>query len=108
MTTAGKQASIFVVYPAALFHGWEVVKEHVDEERALFATKEEATRHAEARAAREGGGIVKLENWFGDIEDAWEVTAQSPARAGSTRAGNERGAARFPVPGGLRRSGAGR
>jgi hypothetical protein len=108
MTNAGKQPSIYVVYPAALFHGWEVMKEGVDDEGALFATREEALRCAEARAAREGGGIVKLENWFGDIEDAWNVPAQSPARARSTRATNDAGAARFPVLRGLRRSGMGR
>jgi hypothetical protein len=91
MTNAGKPPSIYVVYPAALFHGWEV-----------------ATRHAEARAAREGGGIVKVENWFGDIEDAWEVPAQTPHRVRSTRAGNDTGAARLSFPRGLRRTGAGR
>jgi Uncharacterized protein conserved in bacteria (DUF2188) len=72
MRKSGKQA--YVVYPAALFDGWEVVKEH-DDTPVFFDTREEATSYANARAAMDGGALVKLENWFGDTECAWEIIA---------------------------------
>jgi hypothetical protein len=64
--------SIYVVYPAALFDGWEVVKEH-DDAPVFFQTRPEAIAYAEARAAMDGRALVKVENWFGDTESVWEV-----------------------------------
>ena len=58
---------MYVVYPTALFDGWEVVKE-CDDEPVRFDTRGEAIAHAKARAAIDGGAIVRLENWYGDIE----------------------------------------
>lgn len=72
MRKAEKQ--VYVVYPAALFDGWEVVKEH-DDTPVFFGAREEATSYANARAAMDGGALVKLENWFGDTECAWEILA---------------------------------
>jgi hypothetical protein len=72
MRNAEKQPTVYVVYPAALFDGWEVVKDH-DEDPAFFDTREKATAYAKSRAVMEGGAIVKLENWFGDTESVWEV-----------------------------------
>jgi hypothetical protein len=76
MREAGKRSPVYVVYPAALFDGWEVVAEH-DDEPVSFDTREQATAYAENQAATTGGGFVKLENWFGDTEGIWEV----PSRA---------------------------
>jgi len=70
MRKSGKQ--VYVVYPAARFDGWEVVKEH-DDTPVFFGAREEATSYANARAAMDGGALVKLENWFGDTECAWEI-----------------------------------
>ena len=64
--------SVFVVYPAALFDGWEVVKE-CDDNPAFFGTREEAISYAEACAVMNGGAVVKLENWFGATDRVWEV-----------------------------------
>lgn len=66
---------MYVAYPAALFDGWEVVLNHEDDPM-FFATREEAMAYARARAAMSGGGIVKLENWFGDTEGVWDVPAR--------------------------------
>jgi hypothetical protein len=71
--------SVYVVYPAALFDGWEVVTEHGDDP-VFFDTREQAATYAEARAAMTGGGVVKLENWFGDTEGLWEVPPQTYRR----------------------------
>ena len=71
-----QQPAVYVVYPAALFDGWEVVKEHGDE-AVFFETREEATAYANARALMGGGAVVKLENWFGDTESLWEVQPQT-------------------------------
>ena len=76
MRKAREHPPVYVVYPAALFDGWEVVKED-DDEPLFFDTREAATLHAGARAARDGGAVVKLENWFGDTEDIWEVPPRS-------------------------------
>jgi hypothetical protein len=76
MRTAEKQPSVYVVYPAALFDGWEVVTEHGDDP-VFFDACEQATAYAQTRAAMEGGGVVKLENWFGDTEGIWEVLPQT-------------------------------
>src|SRR5215475_1199040 len=54
-----KRLSVYVVYPAALFDGWEVVENRDDDSSLFFDTRE--------------GAIVKLENWFGDTEQVWEV-----------------------------------
>jgi hypothetical protein len=62
-----KQPSVYVVYPAALFDGWEVVKEPSGEP-VFFDTREQATACAKALAMTERGAVVKLENWFGDTE----------------------------------------
>jgi hypothetical protein len=72
MRNAEKQPSVYVVYPAALFDGWEVVKEHSDNP-VFFDTQEKATSYANAQAVMDGGAIVKLENWYGDTESVWEV-----------------------------------
>jgi hypothetical protein len=72
MRKAEKQPSVYVVYPTALFDGWEVVRDN-DENPAFFDTRENATSYAQARAVTEGGAAVKLENWFGDTERVWEV-----------------------------------
>ena len=69
-----RQRTVFVVYPAALFDGWEVVKDG-DEPSMFFDAREDAISYAESRAAMEGGALVKLENWFGDEQVAWEVVA---------------------------------
>jgi hypothetical protein len=63
---------VYVVYPAALFDGWEVVKEH-DDAPVFFQARAEAIAYAEARAAMHGRALVKIENWFGDTERVWEV-----------------------------------
>ena len=63
------------MYPAALFDGLEVVKER-DDNPAFFNTREEATSYAKAQAAIDGGGVVKLESWFGDMEKVWKVEPQ--------------------------------
>ena len=78
MRRNGKQPSVYVVYPAALFDGWEVVKEQ-GEMRVCLETREAATAYANARASMEGGAIVKLENWFGDTESIWEVLSPGEA-----------------------------
>ena len=75
MRMAEKQPSVYVVYPAALFDGWEVVTEHGDAP-IFFNSREQATSYAKTRAAMNGGGVVKLENWFGDTEAIWEVPQQ--------------------------------
>jgi hypothetical protein len=71
-----QQPAIYVVYPAALFDGWEVVMEH-DETPVRFDSRASATAYANARAAACGGALVKVENWFGDMESMWEVRAPS-------------------------------
>lgn len=76
MRKAEKQPTLYVVYPAALFDGWEVVTEHGDAP-IFFNTREQATAYAKTRAAMNGGGVVKLENWFGDTEGILEVPPQA-------------------------------
>ncbi|HKA58493.1 MAG TPA: DUF2188 domain-containing protein [Gemmatimonadales bacterium] len=80
MRNEKKRSSVYVVYPAALFDGWEVVKEHTDN-AVSFNTREEATAYARARAAMEGGALVKVENWFGDTESVCEVAPQADREA---------------------------
>jgi hypothetical protein len=71
-----EKRSIYVVYPGALFDAWEVVKEH-SENPAVFDTREKAASYAKAQAVMDGGGVVKLENWFGDTEAILEVPQQT-------------------------------
>lgn len=73
---AEKQPSVYVVYPAALFDGWEVVTEHGDVPTS-FDSREQATVYARTQAAMNGGGVVKLENWFGDTEAILEVPQET-------------------------------
>ena len=68
---------VYVVYPAALFDGWEVVREG-DDQPTLFEEQQQAIRYAETQAALAGGAVVKLENWFGDLERVWEVRSETP------------------------------
>lgn len=63
---------MYVVYPTALFDGWEVVKER-DDEPVHFDAREQAIAYASARAMMDGGAIVRLENWYGDVEGTFEV-----------------------------------
>jgi hypothetical protein len=79
MGKTAKRPTTYVVYPAALFDGWEVVKDD-DEDPACFDTRESATSYAKARAVTEGGAIVKLENWFGDTVSVWKV---QPSQGGA-------------------------
>ncbi len=67
------QPRMYVVYPAPLFDGWEVVKEGDADEPVFFERREEALAYAHARAAREGGGRVVLEDWFGMPQEEWDV-----------------------------------
>lgn len=67
-----KQESVYIVYPTALFDGWEVVKEP-HETPAFFETREAATHYAQGRAVADGVAVVKFENWYGDIEHIWSV-----------------------------------
>ena len=78
MMRARDQAT-YVVYPAALFDGWEVVREP-DNEALYFGTREDAFRFASERAAVEGGAVVKLENWFGDTLGVWEILPPASRR----------------------------
>jgi hypothetical protein len=64
--------AVYVVYPAALFDGWEVVREG-DDDPAFFAMREDAIAYADNRAAM-NGAVVKLENWFGDTEHVHSVS----------------------------------
>lgn len=73
------EKQIYVVYAAALFDGWEVVKEN-DDTPVSFATQEGAIFYAISRAATmDGGAFVKVENWFGDTERVLEIPAQTRA-----------------------------
>jgi hypothetical protein len=85
MDKVERQSTAYVVYPAALFDGWEVVKENDDHPMA-FDRQEQAIRYAEAQAALDGGAVVKLENWFGDVERIWQVAAPEPAQRQSALA----------------------
>jgi hypothetical protein len=78
-----KPLSVYVVYPAALFDGWEVVDDRDDDSSLFFDTQERAIVYAKARAAMDGEAVVKLENWFGDTEQVWEVV---PPKAYTPRA----------------------
>jgi len=90
MSRHEQHTPVYVVYPAALFDGWEVVKEH-DDAPVFVQTRALAIAHAEARAAMDGIALVKVENWFGDTESIWEV------RVPDHRAAREPGGARDRV-----------
>ena len=83
---------VYVVYPAALFDGWEVVREP-DDAPVFFDTRGAALAYANARAVMARGGIVKVENWFGDTESVREVGSGAFAPRG-VRAGERRCGAR--------------
>jgi hypothetical protein len=85
MTDAARQRPVYVVYPAALFDGWEVVRADRDDEPSFFDTCEQATSYAATRAAMSGGGVIKLENWFGDTEGIWEVSSRAGRRLAAGR-----------------------
>jgi hypothetical protein len=76
MRKAEERSSLYVVYPAALFDGWEVVKEQ-DDRPVFFGTREEATAYAQTQAVMDGGALIKLEDWYGNTERAWEVQPQT-------------------------------
>jgi hypothetical protein len=66
------KGSVYVVFPAALFDGWEVVKEPSDESVG-FKTQDEAIAYAKAQARLDGGATIWFENWYGDRERCLEV-----------------------------------
>jgi hypothetical protein len=68
---------VFVVYPGALFTWWEVVRENDDGDPFCFDAREPAVAYARALAATGPGGVVRLENWFGETEATWDVAARS-------------------------------
>ena len=94
MSRHEQHTPVYVVYPAALFDGWEVVQEH-DDAPVFFQTRAEAISYAEARAAMEGMALVKVENWFGDTESVWEVRV--PGHRLRRRSGGRRDATSGPV-----------
>ena len=102
-------SSVYVVYPAALFDGWEVVREH-DDAPLFFDTREAALSYAEVRARRDGGAVVKVENWFGDTESIRELRSGAfggrNVRARERRFGERRAArtGRVPPSGDARRA----
>lgn len=75
------KGSVYVVFPAALFDGWEVVKEPSDESVG-FDTQDEAIAYAKAQARLDGGATIWFENWYGDREGALEVPPRAGAIAG--------------------------
>ena len=75
------ERDVFVVYPGALFTWWEVVREGDDGYPSCFDTRDQAVAFARALAATGPGSVVKLENWFGETEAAWDVPALSTPAA---------------------------
>src|SRR5262245_43250086 len=63
---------VYVVFPAALFDGWEVLREPSDQSEH-FQTQEEAVAYATARGETDGGATIRLENWYGDVEGTFDV-----------------------------------
>jgi hypothetical protein len=94
MSRHEQTTSVYVVYPAALFDGWEVVKE-TDDAPVFFQTRAEAIAYAEARAAMNGRALVKIENWFGDTERVWHLRA--PGHRIERRSAGRRNARSDPV-----------
>lgn len=79
MESSKQRSTAYVVYPAALCDGWEVVMED-DDHPVSFDRREEAIRYAEVQAALDGGAVIKLENWYGDVERIWQVGAREPSQ----------------------------
>ena len=77
---------VYVVFPAALLDGWEVVKEPSDQS-VHFGSRETAVAYARAQAEADGGGSVRLENWYGDLESALEVRPRIDSRRLSAACG---------------------
>ena len=73
--TSGK-GSVYVVFPAALMDGWEVVKEPSDESVG-FDTRENAIAYAREQARLDGGATIWFENWYGHRESLVEVPSLS-------------------------------
>ena len=73
------KGSVYVVFPAALFDGWEVVGEPSDES-VSFDTQDEAIAYAKAQARLDGGATIWFENWYGDRE--MEVSPHAGTIAG--------------------------
>lgn len=96
MSKREQHTPVYVIYPAALFDGWEVVKEQ-DDAPLFFPTRSEAIAYAEARAATDGVALVKVENWFGDTESVWEVRGPDH-RPGRRSAGRQDARSSSPVP----------
>jgi hypothetical protein len=67
--------STYVVYPAPLFDGWEVVKDGADDP-LFFGTSQEAIDYA-TTYARADEASVRLEDWFGHTVVVWSY---EPAR----------------------------
>jgi Uncharacterized protein conserved in bacteria (DUF2188) len=78
---------VYVVFPAALLDGWEVVKDSSDQAEH-FATREDAIAYAKMRAETDGGAIVRLENWYGDLERTLEVLSRPDSKGLSAAIGN--------------------
>jgi hypothetical protein len=83
MRKAEERSSVYVVYPAALLDGWEVVKEH-DDKPVSFDTREEATAYARTQAVMDGGAVIKLEDWYGNTESVSEAQPQTGRRLALT------------------------
>ena len=66
------KGSVYVVFPAALLDGWEVVKEPSDDSVG-FESQEKAIAYARAQARLDGGATIWFENWYGDRERILEV-----------------------------------
>jgi hypothetical protein len=65
--------SVYVVFPAALQDGWEVVREP-SEDSVGFETQEDAIAYARERARLDGGALIWFENWYGHRERLLEVS----------------------------------
>jgi hypothetical protein len=80
------ERSVYVVFPAALLDGWEVVKESSDQAEH-FATREDAIAYAKMRGETDGGAVVRLENWYGDLERTLEVHSRPDSKGLSAASG---------------------
>jgi len=75
------KSPVYVVFPAALLDGWEVVKEP-SEESVGFDTQEEAIAYARAQACLDGGATIWFENWYGDREGLLDARPRAGAAGG--------------------------
>ena len=87
---------VYVIFPAALLDGWEAVKESSDQAEH-FATREDAIAYAKMRGETDGGAIVRLENWYGDLERTLEVLSRPDSKGLSAAIGNRPQAASGPI-----------